>query len=107
MDKNNISLPLAGNNKKSFSCTGYVKHKNSMECDVEPALCLHIKNSMKASVWHIFWQNPSGSSWDIVYFIFSLFLVTADAAILDGQPVKKSDINLKQLHLQIILIERD
>ena len=31
----------------------------------------------------------------------------AEAAILDGQFEKKSDINLKQLHLQIILIEHD
>ena len=39
---------------------------------------------------------------DIVRFIFSLFLVRAEAAIC-----VKSDINLKQLHLQSILIERD
>ena len=31
----------------------------------------------------------------------------AEAAIWDGQLVKKCDINLKQLHLQIILFERD
>ena len=31
----------------------------------------------------------------------------AEAAILDGQFVKKNDINLIQLHLQIILIEHD
>ena len=31
----------------------------------------------------------------------------AEAAILNGLFVKKSDINLKQLHLQIILIERE
>ena len=58
-------------------------NKNSVECYVAPALCLHIRNSMKASVWHIFWQNPLGSSWDIVCFIFSLFFVMAEAAILE------------------------
>ena len=62
---------------------------------------------MKASVWHIFWQNPLGSSRDIACYIFLLFIVTAEAAILDGQFVKKSNINLKQLHLQIILIDHD
>ena len=40
-------------------------------------------------------------------FLFSLFIVTAQAAILDGQFVKKRDIILEQLHLQIILIEPD
>ena len=40
-------------------------------------------------------------------FYISLFLVMSEAAILDGQFVEKSDINLKQLHLQIILIEHD
>ena len=39
-----------------------ISYKNSTECYVAPALCLHIKNSMKASVRHIFWQNPLGSS---------------------------------------------
>ena len=38
--------------------------------------------------------------------IFSLFLVTIEAAILDGQFVKKVT-NLEQFHLQIFLIERD
>ena len=33
-------------------------NKNSAECCVAPALCLHIKNSMKAFVGHIFLQNP-------------------------------------------------
>ena len=47
-----------------------------------------------------------GSSWNIVYFIYSLFLGTAEAAILDGQFVKKWH-NLKQLPLQINMIERD
>ena len=37
-----------------------------------------------------------------VCFIFSLFLVTAEAAIFE-----KNDINLHQPHWQIILIERD
>ena len=39
------------------------------------------------------------------YFLFYIFaiLVMAEAAILDGQFLKESDI-LKQLHLQIILI---
>ena len=32
----------------------YLTDKNSPECYVAPALCLHIMNSMKASVWHIF-----------------------------------------------------
>ena len=44
-----------------------------MECYVTPALCLHIRNSIKASAWHIFWQNPLCSSWDIVCFIFRYF----------------------------------
>ena len=53
-------------------------------------LCAYtIKNSMKVSVSHIFWKNPLGSSLDIVCFIFSLFLVMAEAANLDGQFVKK------------------
>ena len=42
---------------------------------------------MKASVCHTFQQNPLGSSLDIVCFIFLLFLVMAEAAILDGQSV--------------------
>ena len=37
-------------------------------------------------------------------YIFA-FLITADTAILDGQFVKKGNINLKPIHLQIILIE--
>ena len=45
--------------------------------------------SMKASVWYIIWQNPSGSWWDIVCFIFSLFKLTAEEDSLDGQFVKK------------------
>ena len=82
-------------------------------------------------------QNPFGRSEDIVYFIISLFLVTAEAAILDDQFVKNcksltqyrskfififllflvtaadghlglpSHINLKGLHLQTSLIECD
>ena len=40
----------------------------------------------------------------VLYFAIS---VMAEANILDGQLVKKRDITLKQLHLQIILIERD
>ena len=36
-----------------------------------------------------FCQNPLGNSRDIVCFIFSLFLVTAEAEILDGQFVEK------------------
>ena len=44
---------------------------------------------MKASVWHIFWQKSLGSLCDIVCFIFLLVLVTAEAAILDGQFVLK------------------
>ena len=44
--------------------------------------CLHIRNSMKASVRHIFWQSPLGSSLDIVCFILLLFFVTA------GQPFR-------------------
>ena len=43
-------------------------------------------------------------------FYIVAILVTAEAAILDDfwmvNLCKKSDINLKQLHLQIILIER-
>ena len=67
------------------------KDKISTECYVAPDLCLHIQNSMKASVWHTFWQNPLGSSWHIVCFIFSLILVTAEAeaAILADEFVKK------------------
>ena len=42
-----------------------------------------------------------------ICFIVSLFLVTTEAAILDGQFVKKSDINLKQLRLQMILTKQD
>ena len=56
--------------------------------------------------YETFWQNALGSSWDIVCLIFSLFLVTIEAAILDGQFVKKVT-NLEQFHLQIFLIERD
>ena len=65
---------------KSTKCSlnlGIQKTKN-----VAPALCLHIKNSM------YFWQNPLGTSFDIVCFIFSLIFVTAKAAIFEGQFVK-------------------
>ena len=37
-------------------------NKNSGECYVAPALRLYIKSRVKASVWHIFGQNPFGSS---------------------------------------------
>ena len=128
-------------------------YKNSVECYVAPALCFYIKHSMKASVRHIFWQNPFGSSRHkdrLSLSYFSLFLVMAEAAILDVNLWKiviascevvcdtmlvriqsevlenchfhvflllvtaadshlglPSHINLKGLHLQIILTECD
>ena len=60
---------------------------------------------MKASVCLVLWQNHLGSSCDIV--CFSLFLVTAEAAIMGGQYLKKKVTNLKHLHLQFILTERE
>ena len=44
--------------------------KNSVKCYVTSALPLYIKNQAKASVWHIFGQNPFFSSWNIACFIF-------------------------------------
>ena len=78
--------------------------KNSAKCCIAPALCLHITNLMKSSVTHVHWVVHEILS--VLYF--AIFIVTTEVAILDGQFVKKiSDINLKQLYLQIILIERD
>ena len=45
-------------------------YKNSAECYVTSAFHLHLKYSMKTSIWYIFGQNSCGCSWDIVCFIF-------------------------------------
>ena len=47
--------------------------KITTECYVALAFHLYLKISMAASVWYIFDQNSFGSSWDIAFFIFSLF----------------------------------
>ena len=66
---------------------------------------------------HVFLRHPvhdiyfSKIHWvvhEILSFIFSLFLIMTEAAILDDQFVSKRGIKIKKkLHLQIILIERD
>ena len=65
-----------------FSPCYVVNNKSSTEYYVAPVLCLHIKNSIKASV-------SFGKTHWVVHEIFSLFSVRAEAAILDSQFVKK------------------
>ena len=40
----------------------YSYNKNSAECYVAPAFYLHLKDSINASVWYTFGQNPFGRS---------------------------------------------
>ena len=69
----------------------------------KPALCLLISNSMKASVGHI-----------LAILVHEILSVLYFAIFGNGRGrhfgwsiCVKSDINLEQIHLQIILIECD
>ena len=49
------------------------------------------KNSMQESIWYKFDQNPFNSYWDIVKFMFVLFLVMADGSHLGMPNCKQED----------------
>ena len=56
-------------------------------------------DSMQESFWQKFYQNPFSSYWDIVNFMFLLFLVTADGGHLGMPNCKKSKWHLERIVL--------